>query len=285
MSMPVFERAKDLRPHLSTLRRDGARVAFVPTMGNLHAGHFSLVKLAREKADVVVASVFVNPTQFGPNEDFARYPRTPDADRAGLADAGCDALFMPAIDEMYPGGTGETVRVVVPALRDILEGAIRPGHFDGVATIVAKLFNLVQPDVAIFGRKDYQQLLVIRRMTRDLAYPIEIVDAPTMRETNGLAMSSRNQYLDAAQRETAAAIHRTLQRMRDAVLAGDEKITSIEETAASELVAAGFKPDYAVIRRAEDLAEPAAGETAPLIALIAARAGATRLIDNLLLSP
>jgi len=285
MSMPVFERAKDLRAHLSTLRRDGARVAFVPTMGNLHAGHFSLVQLAREKADVVVASVFVNPTQFGPNEDFARYPRTPDADRAGLADAGCDALFMPAIDEMYPGGTGETVRVVVPALRDILEGAIRPGHFDGVATIVAKLFNLVQPDVAIFGRKDYQQLLVIRRMTRDLAYPIEIVDAPTMRETNGLAMSSRNQYLDAAQRETAAAIHRTLQRMRDAVLAGDEKITSIEETAASELVAAGFKPDYAVIRRAEDLAEPAAGETAPLIALIAARAGATRLIDNLLLTP
>ena len=285
MSMPVFERAKDLRTHVSTLRRDGARVAFVPTMGNLHAGHFSLVKLAREKADIVVASVFVNPTQFGPNEDFARYPRTPEADRKGLAEAGCDALFMPAVDEMYPGGTGETVRVVVPALRDILEGAIRPGHFDGVATIVAKLFNLVQPDVAIFGRKDYQQLLVIRRMTRDLAYPIEIVDAPTMRETSGLAMSSRNQYLDAAQRETAAAIHRTLQRMRDAVLAGDEKITSIEETAASELVAAGFKPDYAVIRRAEDLAEPAAGETAPLIALIAARVGATRLIDNLLLSP
>ena len=285
MSMPVFERATDLRAHLSTLRRDGARVAFVPTMGNLHAGHFSLVKLAREKADVVVASVFVNPTQFGPNEDFARYPRTPDADRAGLADAGCDALFMPAIDEMYPGGTGETVRVVVPSLRDILEGAIRPGHFDGVATIVAKLFNLVQPDVAIFGRKDYQQLLVIRRMTRDLAYPIEIVDAPTMRETSGLAMSSRNQYLDAAQRETAAAIHRTLQRMRDAVLAGDEKITSIEEMAASELVAAGFKPDYAVIRRAEDLAEPADGERAPLIALIAARAGPTRLIDNLLLIP
>ena len=285
MSMPVFARAKDLRAHLATLRRDGARVAFVPTMGNLHAGHYSLVKLAREKADVVVASVFVNPTQFGPNEDFARYPRTPDADRNGLAEAGCNALFMPAVDEMYPGGTGETVRVVVPALRDILEGAIRPGHFDGVATVVAKLFNLVQPDLAIFGRKDYQQLLVIRRMTRDLAYPIEIVDAPTARETNGLAMSSRNQYLDAAQRETAAVIHRTLQRMRDAVLAGDEKIASIEEAAASELVAAGFKPDYAVIRRAEDLVEVAEGEKAPLIALIAARAGSTRLIDNLLLSP
>ena len=285
MSMPVFARAKDLRAHLATLRRDGARVAFVPTMGNLHAGHYSLVKLAREKADLVVASVFVNPTQFGPNEDFARYPRTPDADRNGLADAGCNALFMPTVDEMYPGGTGETVRVVVPALRDILEGAIRPGHFDGVATVVAKLFNLVQPDVAIFGRKDYQQLLVIRRMTRDLAYPIEIVDAPTARETNGLAMSSRNQYLDAAQRENAAVIHRTLQRMRDAVLAGDEKIASIEEAAASELVAAGFKPDYAVIRRAEDLAEVTEGEGSPLIALIAARAGSTRLIDNLLLTP
>jgi pantoate--beta-alanine ligase len=285
MGMPVFERANELRAHLSKLRRDGARVAFVPTMGNLHAGHYSLVKLAREKAGIVVASVFVNPTQFGPNEDFARYPRTPDADRGGLADAGCDALFMPSVEEMYPGGTGEGVRVVVPELRDILEGAIRPGHFDGVATVVAKLFNLVQPDVAVFGRKDYQQLLVIRRMTRDLAYPIEIVDAPTAREANGLAMSSRNQYLDAAQRETAAAIHRTLERMRDAVLAGDEKIASIEETAASELVAAGFKPDYAVIRRAEDLAEAAEGEKAPLIALIAVRAGATRLIDNLLLTP
>lgn len=284
MDMPVFERAKDLRAHLSALRRDGARVAFVPTMGNLHAGHYSLVTLAREKADIVVASVFVNPTQFGPNEDFARYPRTPDTDRKGLADAGCNALFMPTVDEMYPGGTGETVRVVVPALRDILEGAIRPGHFDGVATIVAKLFNLVQPDVAIFGRKDYQQLLVIRRMTRDLAYPIEIVDAPTMRETNGLAMSSRNQYLDLSQRETAAVIHRTLQRMRDAVLADDEKLASIEAQALSELVAAGFTPDYAVIRRAEDLAEPADGETGPLIALIAARAGSTRLIDNLLLT-
>jgi pantoate--beta-alanine ligase len=285
MSMPVFERAADLRAHLATLRQGGARVAFVPTMGNLHAGHYSLVKLAREKAGIVVASVFVNPTQFGPNEDFARYPRTPDADRSGLAEAGCDALFMPSIEEMYPGGTGEGVRVVVPALRDILEGAIRPGHFDGVATIVAKLFNLVQPDLAIFGRKDYQQLLVIRRMTRDLAYPVEIVDAPTAREANGLAMSSRNQYLDAAQRETAAVIHRTLERMRDAVLAGDEKIASIEETAAGELVASGFKPDYAVIRRAEDLAGAADGETAPLIALIAARAGSTRLIDNLLLSP
>jgi pantoate--beta-alanine ligase len=285
MDMPVFERARDLRAHVSKVRRDGARVALVPTMGNLHAGHYSLVTLARRNADVVVASVFVNPTQFGPNEDFARYPRTPDADRRGLADAGCDALFMPTVEEMYPGGTGEGVRVVVPELRDILEGAIRPGHFDGVATVVAKLFNLVQPDVAVFGRKDYQQLLVIRRMVRDLAYPIEIVDAPTVRETSGLAMSSRNQYLEPAQREGAAVIHRILERMREALLAADEKVATLEERAASELVAAGFRPDYAVIRRAEDLAEPVDGDTAPLIALIAARAGTTRLIDNLLLTP
>jgi pantoate--beta-alanine ligase len=191
---------------------------------------------------------------------------------------------MPGIDEMYPGGTGETVRVVVPALRDILEGAIRPGHFDGVATVVAKLFNLVQPDVAIFGSKDYQQLLVIRRMTRDLAYPIEIVDAPTAREPNGLAMSSRNQYLDSAQRERAALIHATLEKMRDAMHSGQQTRESIESDAEKELRAAGFEPDYAVIRRAEDLDEPAAGVGGPLVALIAARVGPTRLIDNLLLA-
>jgi pantoate--beta-alanine ligase len=259
-------------------------VALVPTMGNLHAGHYSLVKIAREHADIVVASVFVNPTQFGPGEDFSRYPRTPDADSAGLAAAGCDALFMPAVEEMYPGGTDETVRVSVPGLRDVLEGEVRPGHFDGVATVVAKLFNLVQPDAAVFGRKDYQQLLVIRRMTRDLAYPIEIVDAPTLREANGLAMSSRNQYLDADQRERAAAIHATLQRMREAVRRRTEKLAAIEVKAQAELEDAGFRPDYAVIRRADDLGIPADGDSAPLIALIAARAGATRLIDNFLLT-
>ena len=282
--MPVFASARDLRTHLAASRRHGQRVALVPTMGNLHAGHYSLVKIAREHADVVVASVFVNPTQFGPGEDFARYPRTPDADAAGLAAAGCDVLFMPTVDEMYPGGTGETVRVSVPGLRDMLEGAVRPGHFDGVATVVAKLFNLVQPDAAVFGRKDYQQLLVIRRMTRDLAYPIEIVDAPTLRESNGLAMSSRNQYLDADQRESAAAIHATLRRMREAVRRGTENLAAIEARANLELEDAGFSPDYAVVRRADDLGVPADGDLVPLIALIAARAGSTRLIDNLLLS-
>ena len=282
--MPVFASARDLRTHLAASRRHGQRVALVPTMGNLHAGHYSLVKIARERADVVVASVFVNPTQFGPGEDFARYPRTPDADAAGLAAAGCDVLFMPTVDEMYPGGTGETVRVSVPGLRDMLEGAVRPGHFDGVATVVAKLFNLVQPDAAVFGRKDYQQLLVIRRMTRDLAYPIEIIDAPTLRESNGLAMSSRNQYLDADQRESAAAIHATLRRMREAVRRGTENLAAIEARANLELEDAGFRPDYAVVRRADDLGVPADGDLVPLIALIAARAGSTRLIDNLLLA-
>jgi pantoate--beta-alanine ligase len=184
---------------------------------------------------------------------------------------------------MYPYGPAQTVRVSVPGFDDILEGAIRPGHFDGVSTVVAKLFNLVQPDVAVFGRKDYQQLLVIRRMTRDLAYPIEIVGAQTLRESNGLAMSSRNQYLSAGQREQAGLIHATLLRMREATLAGRETLANIEAEAESALRNVGFAPDYAAIRRAEDLTRPADGERGGLIALIAARLGPARLIDNLLL--
>jgi len=283
MTMPIFARAAELRAFLAGPRRNGQRIALVPTLGNLHAGHYSLVDLARTRADVVVATVFVNPTQFGPNEDFARYPRTPDADAKGLAEHGCAALLMPAVEEMYPNGTHDNVRVSVPGLDAILEGAVRPGHFDGVATIVAKLFNLVQPDVAVFGRKDYQQLLVITRMARDLAYPIEIVGAPTAREANGLAMSSRNQYLDAAEREHAGLIHATLQRMRTAVLAGSS-IDAIETMASTSLRDAGFEPDYAVIRRATDLGFPGEERTG-LIGLVAARLGSTRLIDNLLLDP
>jgi len=284
MDMPIFARAHDLHAFLATWRMRGQRIALVPTLGNLHAGHYSLVTLAREHADVVVASVFVNPTQFGPNEDFARYPRTPDADAAGLAASGCDALFMPAVEEMYPYGAANTVRVSVPGFDNVLEAAVRPGHFDGVATVVAKLFNLVRPDVAVFGRKDYQQLLVIRRLTRDLAYPIEIVDAPTLREPNGLAMSSRNQYLDAEQRQRAAVIHATLQSMRKAVRAGGQELAAIEEAAEMSLRKAGFQPDYSVIRRADDLGVPAEGESGSLIGLIAARLGSTRLIDNFLLA-
>jgi pantoate--beta-alanine ligase len=281
MTLPIFARAAELGAFLDDARRREKRIAFVPTMGSLHAGHYSLIAIAREHADVVVASVFVNPTQFGPNEDFSRYPRTPDADAAGLAANGCDALFLPPVDEIYPLGPANTVRVSVPGF-DMLEGAARPGHFDGVATVVTKLFNIVRPDVAVFGRKDYQQLLVIRRLTRDLRFPIEIVDAPTAREANGLAMSSRNQYLDPEQRERAATIRATLEAMREAHRRYDA-FPAIEAEAEASLRRAGFGPDYAVVRRAEDLELPTVGESRPLIALIAARLGPTRLIDNLLL--
>jgi pantoate--beta-alanine ligase len=282
MSMQIITQASGLHAFIAELRRSGRRIGFVPTMGNLHAGHHSLVALAREHADVVVASVFVNPTQFGPNEDFARYPRTPDADAAGLAAQGCDVLFLPAVEDLYPYGAERTVRVSVPELPDVLKGAIRPGHFDGVATVVAKLFNLVQPDIAVFGQKDYQQLLVIRRMARDLGYPIEIVGAPIVREANGLAMSSRNQYLGAEQRERAGVIHATLQWMRTRIVEPGQGVATIEAQARERLAQAGLVADYAAIRRADDLGEPTVTRRDGLIALIAARLGPTQLIDNML---
>jgi pantoate--beta-alanine ligase len=257
------------------------RIGLVPTLGNLHAGHHSLVALARQRADVVIASVFVNPTQFGPNEDFARYPRTPEADAAGLEASGCDVLFLPTVEDMYPYGIERSVRVSVPELSDILEGAIRPGHFDGVATVVSKLFNLVRPHLAVFGQKDYQQLLVIRQLTRDLGYPIEIVAAPIVREANGLAMSSRNQYLSPEQRDQARAIHATLRRMADEVRSG-RAVGDVEAEALAHLRQLGFVPDYAVVRRADDLREPATSDR-NRVALIAARLGNTRLIDNFII--
>ena len=275
----TFTELDALRERVRSWKRDGLRVAFVPTMGNLHDGHFSLVKLARAHADRVVASVFVNPTQFGPNEDFARYPRTPDADARGLEAAGCDALWLPSVEAMYPYGVEATVRVQVPNVTATLEGASRPGHFDGVATVVSRLFNQVQPDVAVFGRKDYQQLAVVRYMVRDLAFPIEIVGADIVREANGLAMSSRNQYLSADERAQAAQISRCLAAMADAVRAGEPR-EAVEAGALQRLVEAGFDPDYAVLRR-PDLTVPATGETGSMVALIAARLGRTRLIDNL----
>ena len=215
--MDTVKRGDELRARIAQWKRAGERVGFVPTMGNLHNGHFSLISNARKNTDRVVASVFVNPTQFGPHEDFASYPRTLTQDKDGLQKAGCDLLFAPDVEEMYPFGAANMVRVDVPGLSEILDGALRPGHFSGVATIVAKLFNLVAPDVAVFGQKDYQQLLVIRRLTTDLRMPIEIIGAPTVREENGLAMSSRNQYLTAEERERASVIFRTLNAMRDAI--------------------------------------------------------------------
>lgn len=273
--------AAALRAAIRGWRSQGQMVGFVPTMGNLHAGHHSLIKLARARADRVVASVFVNPTQFGPGEDFERYPRTLAQDQAGLAEQDCDLLFAPDVATLYPFGAAGSVSLHVPQLTDTLEGAHRPGHFDGVATVVCKLFNLVQPDLAVFGQKDFQQLKVIERMVRDLSLPLKVMAAPTMRAFDGLALSSRNQYLSEAERALAPQIHQTLRKMRELLDKGHARRV-IEQAAASTLERAGFAPDYAVIRRAEDLAEPADDEREGLVALIAARLGTTRLIDNLL---
>ena len=275
----IIDELDALRARVGEWKRAGQRVGFVPTMGNLHAGHHSLVRLTREHADRVVASVFVNPTQFGPNEDFNRYPRTPEADAAGLELAGCDVLWLPSLETMYPHGAEGAVRMRVPGVTDTLEGAHRPGHFDGVATVVARLFNQVQPDVAAFGRKDYQQLAVIRYLVRDLAFPIELIAGETLREADGLAMSSRNQYLSTEERPRAAEIHRVLQAMQAAVQAGTPR-DAVEAAALARLTEAGFAVDYAAVRR-PDLSELADGESGRHVALIAARLGRTRLIDNL----
>jgi pantoate--beta-alanine ligase len=275
----TFRTVAALREQIGEWRRQGMRIGFVPTMGNLHAGHFALVGLARQHADKVVASIFVNPTQFGPNEDYARYPRTPDSDIEGLRNAGCDALLLPGVEEMYPFGTMGCVQMHVPGITDILCGAHRPGHFNGVAQVVARLFNMVQPDVAVFGRKDYQQLQVIRYMATEMSFPVAIVAAPTLREADGLAMSSRNQYLQGGERQTAAFIHRTLQWMREQCGYG-MPIDKVEDEARQQLEMAGFTVDYAEVRRA-DLSRAKAPDEKGLLALIAARLGRTRLIDNL----
>jgi len=267
-----------LRALVAQWKREGLRVALVPTMGNLHDGHHALVQVARQYADRVVVSIFVNPTQFGPNEDFSRYPRTPDADIAGLEAVGCDAVWLPSVETMYPLGVERTTRMQAPGVSEVLEGASRPGHFDGVCTVVARLFLQVQPDVAVFGRKDFQQLAVIRQMVDELSFPVQIVGAEIVREPSGLARSSRNQYLDAQQREVAATIHRTLLGMREGYVAGHSR-ERIEADAAAALQQAGFQVDYAVLRT-PDLLEPP-HEGGARVALIAARLGSTRLIDNL----
>lgn len=271
---------RSLRACIRAWKKEGQRIGFVPTMGNLHAGHFSLVELARRQADRVVASVFVNPTQFGPGEDFARYPRTLAEDSVGLVEHNCDLLFAPSVEVMYPFGPEHAMRIHVPEAGDMLEGAHRPGHFDGMATVVAKLFAMVEPDVAVFGQKDWQQLLVVRRLVRELAFPLEIVAGPIARAEDGLALSSRNRYLDAHQRARAPELHATLQWMRESFVEGHAR-AAIEGAAMRRLERAGFTPDYAVVRRAEDLAVPAEGERSGLMALLAARLGDTRLIDNL----
>jgi pantoate--beta-alanine ligase len=269
-----------VREHVRRWRSEGRRVAFVPTMGNLHAGHVSLIEAARRYGDRFVASIFVNPMQFGPNEDYAQYPRTPTQDASMLAEAGCNLMFMPDVAEIYPNGSERATRVDVPNLSRILDGEFRPGHFEGVSTIVATLFHIVEPDVAVFGEKDFQQLTVIRRMAADLCMPVEVVGAPTVRDTDGLAMSSRNQYLTPAERQVAPRIYQTLVAASTRLQAGDTDFASIERTGVAALEQAGMKPDYFSVRRAQDLGAPAAG-TKHLVVLTAARLGRARLIDNI----
>jgi pantoate--beta-alanine ligase len=278
--MQTVTDAASLRAAVRGWRTAGQNVGFVPTMGNLHAGHHSLLKLARARADRVIASVFVNPTQFGPGEDFERYPRTLAQDQAGLAEAGCDILFAPDVATMYPFGPAASVSIHVPTITETLEGAHRPGHFDGVATVVAKLFSLVQPDIAVFGQKDFQQLKVIERMVADLSLSVKVMGAPTLRDTDGLALSSRNQYLSTQERSRAPQIHATLQQARELFQQG-HSWQALEQAAKARLERAGFVPDYFAIRRADDLGEPGPDEREGLVALVAARLGATRLIDNL----
>ena len=249
-------------------------------MGNLHAGHLKLVRHARGLAGRVVVSVFVNPMQFGPGEDYATYPRTLAADTDALAQADADLLFVPTVEEIYPGPLDDTTRVVVPGLSDILCGAFRPGFFIGVSTVVARLFNLAQPDVAVFGEKDYQQLLVIRRMARELCLPVQIEGVTTEREPDGLAMSSRNGYLTPDERASASVLFRTLRDVKATVENGVVDYPALERTAMDALVRVGFRPDYVSIRRAADLGKPGPGDTA-LRVLAAAWLGVARLIDNL----
>lgn len=276
--MQTVERIGDLRQTLGQWRKAGLKIAFVPTMGNLHAGHLQLVKTAQQYADKVVVSIFVNPTQFGPNEDFASYPRTERQDAEHLASINADLLFLPTAEEIYPQPL--QTKISVPGLAANHCGASRPGHFDGVAIVVCKLLNMVQPDLLLLGEKDFQQLAVIRRMASDLNMPVEIQGVPTVRESDGLAMSSRNAYLNEEQRKLAPLLYQALCATRDAIQQGQTEDSPILVQQTHRLQQAGFDVDYLHLCRSDDL-HPATLEDTQLVLLIAARLGKTRLIDNL----
>jgi pantoate--beta-alanine ligase len=278
--MDTVTTVEAVRARVQQWRAAGLRIAFVPTMGNLHAGHMSLLAAARYRGDRVVASIFVNPLQFGPSEDYTAYPRTLLEDQQLLQEARCDLLFAPGVTDMYPHGGDQRTLVVVRGLSDILCGRFRPGHFDGVATVVAKLFGIVVPDVAVFGEKDYQQLLVVRHMTLDLALPVEIVGAPTVRAPDGLALSSRNRYLSADERARAAVIHQSLSHAVAAIYGGDIDHAALERAGTLMLERAAMSVDYFAVRNAADLTEPSA-TSSDLVVLTAVRLGRARLIDNL----
>ncbi|KUM53102.1 pantoate--beta-alanine ligase [Rheinheimera sp. EpRS3] len=278
--MKILNSIAALRAQISTWRQNGERIAFVPTMGNLHNGHLKLVDVAKSRADRVIVSIFVNPMQFGKNEDLDSYPRTLEADCAGLTAHGADAVFTPTPDMMYPRGLDVQTFVEVPLLGDLHCGASRAGHFRGVSTIVCKLFNLVQPDIACFGQKDYQQLAIIRQMVSDLSLPIEIFGVATERAANGLALSSRNGYLTPEQLATAPQLYQLLQQLRAQILAGNHDYRSLELQTKQQLSDAGFTPDYIDISDQTDLTLATDAEQAKVI-LAAAWLGTTRLIDNL----
>ena len=279
--MQVEKTRQELRERLDEWRKSGAHIALVPTMGNLHEGHLSLLELARQHAERVVVSIFVNPTQFEPGADFDGYPRTLATDKRRLKRAGTDLVFVPDVKTMYPFGAENATIVSVPVLGDELCGVFRPGHFDGVSSVVCRLFGIVMPDVAVFGQKDYQQQLVIRRMVEDLHMPVEIVSAPTVREADGLACSSRNQYLTDDERKIAPALYRALQQVGTDLEAGKRNFTELEQHAMQALSAKGFVPDYVAVRRAVNL-EPPDRDHDALVILGAAHLGKARLIDNIL---
>jgi pantoate--beta-alanine ligase len=279
--MQTITTVSELRDAIQAWRLAGESIAFVPTMGNLHEGHLRLVNVAREKVARVVVSIFVNPTQFGVGEDFETYPRTEREDQDKLNTAGTDLLFLPAVREVY-AADAKTV-VTVTGLSELYCGASRPGHFNGVATVVCKLFNMVRPDIALFGQKDFQQLTIIRTMVRDLNIPVEIIGVETVREASGLAMSSRNSYLTAEERAIAPKLYNALCDARDAILAGNRSYAEIEQSAMRFLQESGFQPDYFCVCRSRDL-KKAAADDSDLVLLAAARVGKTRLIDNVYFS-
>ncbi|MFJ7146275.1 MAG: pantoate--beta-alanine ligase [Pseudomonas protegens] len=278
--MNTVKTVRELRAAVARARSEGKRIGFVPTMGNLHSGHAALVAKAAQRVDFVVASIFVNPLQFGAGEDLDKYPRTLAADQEKLLEAGCHLLFAPSVEEMYPDGMAGQTRVSVPQLSEGLCGASRPGHFEGVATVVSKLFNMVQPDLAVFGQKDYQQLAVIRALVHDLNMPIQIIGEPTVRAADGLALSSRNGYLSAEQRAIAPVLYRSLSQIAQAIRNGERDYPRLLAEQQQQLEAAGLRRDYLEIRHAKNL-RPATAEDRDLVILVAAYLGATRLIDNL----
>ena len=279
----LIQNKKELLQQILAWRGSGERIAVVPTMGNLHAGHLSLVKVAQESADRVVVTLFVNPMQFGEGDDFVQYPRTLEHDVQCLEEIGVDLLFAPDVATVYPFGIENATLVTVPGITENFCGSFRPGHFDGVTSIVARLFALVQADIAVFGQKDFQQQLVIRRMVDDLNLPIEIITAPTVREADGLAMSSRNTYLSDDDRQLAPLLYQVLCEIAAKVHSKQGEFSELEETATNKLRDAGFLPEYLAIRAATDFAVPNS-DCVDLVVLVAARLGKTRLIDNILVS-